>query len=97
MASGHNGNRSADNISEREARIIHLFGLLAFAVQELQRLGYAKSSIEARRAILQLRYESALEFELPLRPTQQARQSNEEPPDTAKRTPGCNDSRRRYN
>ncbi len=51
------------DMSDREARLIHLFGLLAYAADELKRLGCHLTGIEVRRAILQLRRETNAELE----------------------------------
>jgi hypothetical protein len=49
-----------------ERRLLRLFGCLAFVVEEADRLGLAKTAIEARRAGLQLCYETESEKDLSL-------------------------------
>ena len=50
--------------SADERRLLRLFGCLAFVVEEAERLGLSKTAIEARRAGLQLCYETETEDEL---------------------------------
>ena len=47
-----------------ERRLLRLFGCLAFVVEEAERLGLSKTAIEARRAGLQLCYETETENDL---------------------------------
>jgi hypothetical protein len=49
---------------EAERRLLRLFGCLAYAVNEADKLGYTKTAIEARRAGLQLCYETGQEHDL---------------------------------
>jgi len=55
-----------DNCDEGadERRLLRLFGCLAFVVEEAEKLGLSKTAIEARRAGLQLCYETDTEKEL---------------------------------
>ena len=55
--------KSAD---EYERRLLRLFGCLAFAIEEADKLGCEKTAIEARRAGLQLCYEAGSDNELTL-------------------------------
>jgi hypothetical protein len=47
-----------------ERRLLRLFGCLAFVVEEAEQLGLSKTAIEARRAGLQLCYETETEDDL---------------------------------
>ena len=47
-----------------ERRLLRLFGCLAFVVEEAEKLGLSKTAIEARRAGLQLCYETESEDEM---------------------------------
>jgi hypothetical protein len=54
----------AETIDEIERRLLRLYGCLAFVVDEAEKLGYPKTAIEARRAGLQLCYETGQENDL---------------------------------
>ena len=53
-----------ENSDEVDQRLRRLFGCLAFVVNEADKLGLAKTAIEARRAGLQLCYETGQEDDL---------------------------------
>ena len=54
----------AENSDEIERRLLRLYRCLAFVVDEAEKLGYPKTAIEARRAGLQLCYETGQENDL---------------------------------
>lgn len=52
------------NDNEEDGRLLRLMSCLAFIVEESERLGYALTAIEARRAGLQLCYEAEASSEM---------------------------------
>lgn len=56
--------RTRDDNDEHERRLLRLLGYLAYAVEESEHLGYLKTSIEIRRACLQLCFEAGADPQL---------------------------------
>lgn len=52
------------NSDEYERRLLRLLGYLAFVIEEADKLGLSKTAIEARRAGLQLCYETGSKSDL---------------------------------